>query len=195
MKEEIWTDIDTFKGNYQISNFFRVRSLDRVVKMGRFESAYRTIKGKILKPHIFPNGYVYYKLFLNQKQKNEMAHVLIAKYFIPNPENKPCVNHINGIKHDNRIENLEWATHSENLLHSFRVLKRKPSKAMLGRKNELSVSSKKINKLSICGSLIKTYPSISEAARDLGNENKKGNILTALKNNNRSSYGYKWEYC
>lgn len=193
--EEIWEDIETFSGSYQISNFFRVRSLDRIVKTGRYDSAYRTIKGKILKEHLFPNGYSYVKLYKNQKQKNEMMHVLIAKHFIENPHNKLCVNHKNGIKNDNRIENLEWVTHSENNRHAIDVLGKKNGKPYLGKYNELHHGSKKIKKISLDGIVLKIYPSISEAARELGSVSKKTNISEVLLGKNKTSNGFKWEYC
>ena len=65
------------------------------------------------------NGYMKTQIWINGIPKNVTQHRLLAQLFIPNPENKSQVNHINGIKHDNRIENLEWVTQPENTLHSF----------------------------------------------------------------------------
>lgn len=79
--------------------------------------------GRVLKPRIpkttYAAGYVYYALVQRPRRVERTAHRLVAEAFIPNPENKPTVNHKNGIKSDNRVENLEWATISENVKHSF----------------------------------------------------------------------------
>lgn len=76
---------------------------------------------KHLKPRITKLGYARVALYNNNKPKDFSVHRLVAQAFIPNPENKPCINHINGIKTDNRVENLEWCTYSENTLHGYRT--------------------------------------------------------------------------
>jgi hypothetical protein len=83
--------------------------------------------GKKLKPSI-RNGYFGVNLYINKKRISKSIHRIVAETFIPNPDNKPQVNHINGIKTDNRIQNLEWVTPSENITHSFRNGLQKPSK-------------------------------------------------------------------
>lgn len=72
-------------------------------------------------------GYLFVSLRKDGKTYIKKVHRLVAQEFIPNPENKPQINHKNGIKTDNFIENLEWVTNSENILHAYRVLGRKPS--------------------------------------------------------------------
>jgi len=99
--KEIFKIIEEFP-EYEVSNLGNIRS-------------YRIYKnGKLLK-HRISNGYN--RVMLNKK--NKMVHRLLAQAFIPNPENKPCINHINGIRNDNRVENLEWVTISENNKHAY----------------------------------------------------------------------------
>lgn len=76
---------------------------------------------KILKPQLNSKGYYRINICVDSKISKPLLHRLVAKAFIPNPENKPQVNHINGDKTDNRVENLEWVTNSENLLHGRRL--------------------------------------------------------------------------
>ena len=100
---ENWKDIKGYEGLYQISNEGRVRSL-----IG---------KEKILKP-LNTIGYFFVRLSKDKIIKNYYIHRLIATHFLDNPDNKPQVNHINGIKTDNRLSNLEWNTRSENMKHA-----------------------------------------------------------------------------
>jgi len=79
------------------------------------------------------NGYIVYNLGWGDDKVTEYGHRIVAKNFVPNPENKPCVNHINGDKQDNRAVNLEWAAYSENHKHAFNFLNRKtPAGRYLG---------------------------------------------------------------
>ncbi|KDE37385.1 hypothetical protein AW40_06920 [Kosakonia radicincitans UMEnt01/12] len=105
---EVWSDIDGYSGAYQISNRGRARSIKGD---GTF---------KVLKPNLLRRGYFSFRLYRDKKQKAFTVHRLVALHFIPNPEGKEQVNHINGIKADNRAENLEWVTKSENQKHAFR---------------------------------------------------------------------------
>jgi len=116
---EIWKDIKGYEGKYQVSNLGKVTSLSRKKWQG---DAFYVSKTIILKPG-FSGGYYTVRLFKKLKQYNNshLIHRLVALHFIPNPNNKRCVNHKNGIKNDNRVENLEWVTHKENTKHAVKM--------------------------------------------------------------------------
>ena len=100
--EEIWKDIEGYENKYQVSNLGRVKSLNYN----------HTKKEQILKCCKTGAGYT----LVNLCGKMFLVHRLVAKTFIPNPENKPCVDHINTIRDDNRVNNLRWVTHKENMV-------------------------------------------------------------------------------
>lgn len=117
---ELWKDVIGYEGLYQISNAGRVKSLDRVIvySTGKKVSA----KGKILVTRIRKDdGYVVACLCKNQKEETAYLHRLVAIAFLENPEEKPEVNHKKGIKTNNSVEDLEWATTSENNKHAHRI--------------------------------------------------------------------------
>jgi len=107
---EIWKDIKGYEGIYEVSNLGRVRSIPRNGTIN---------KTKILSPALIHG---YYSLCLrNKNKKMHRVSRLVAQAFIPNPENKPEVNHIDGNKKNNVVCNLEWNTASENMLHAFKT--------------------------------------------------------------------------
>lgn len=133
--KEIWKDINGYNGMYQVSNLGRVKSLDRKRYCGHKNSEPQLIKGRILKQRYDRAGYIRVKLSKNSTSKLVTLHRLLAVNFIDNPYNKPNVNHIDGDKSNNSLDNLEWCTQKENVQHSFKT---GLSKARKGEKNNLS---------------------------------------------------------
>ncbi len=179
--QEIWKDIPSFEGFYQVSNLGRIKGLERLIT-SRWGTKFIK-KEALLIPSI--DRYGYYKLSLrkNKSIHHFTVHRLVAITFIQNNSEKLTVNHINGIKTDNRVENLEWNTMSENIIHSFRVLGKKPN----------ITTSKEINQLDANGGFIKKYESIVIAAKELGLNNIA--ISHCLNGRSKSSGGFKWEFC
>ena len=143
--EEIWRDVPEYVGLYQVSNRGRIKRLESQIidSLGRR----RTIPEKLRVP-VCVHVYLYCAMYKENVEKREAVHRLVATAFIKNPEGKPCVNHINGVKSDNRVENHEWCTHSENNLHAFstglsRPYERKGSKnPMFGKHHNESAKRK-----------------------------------------------------
>jgi len=102
VKEEEWRDIRNYEGIYKISNLGRRKNKKGKIQRARIKKNYNTAR-----------------LCKNKMYTECSVHRLVAIAFIPNPENKPCVNHKNGIKSDNRVNNLEWCTISENSIHAI----------------------------------------------------------------------------
>lgn len=114
---ELYRPIKGYEGLYEVSNHGNVRSLSRMTK-GRWGSM-KTSPGRQLKLNKHQLGYLRVDLSKDGKSKHNLAHRLVAEAFIPNPDNKKAVNHIDGDKENNRVENLEWCTYKENTQHAL----------------------------------------------------------------------------
>ena len=105
--KEIWKDIPNYEGRYQVSNHGRVYSLNQ--------------RKTLMKPSISNYGYHRIGLYKNNVRTFKFIHRLVAQTFIPNPNNLPEVNHLDGVKTNNKVNNLEWSTKSNNEKHAFRT--------------------------------------------------------------------------
>lgn len=173
---EEWVPIKGYNGNYFISTFGRVKSL---IQRNRH---------KILKQGLCAG---YLRVDLVTKTNHKLVHILVASAFIPNPENKPQVNHLFGIKTDNRAHQLEWSNHSEQQIHAHRVLGYKPNiSALLERVEASKTPIRQIDPAT--NSIVKIFHSQKDACIELGLH--KDSIYRVLKNKQQLAGGYKWQY-
>lgn len=172
--DEIWADIPHYEGHYQVSNLGRVKSL-----YYRNNNSFIPNREKILK-QLDANGYKRVRLFEKGIHNQFSVHRLVAQVFIPNPENKPCINHIDGNKENNKVDNLEWCTYSENEQHSRKVLGKEP------------INRKKVNQYDLKDNFLKQFKSLAEAGRSI---NKNYTLISSCCNGNiKTAYGYKWKF-
>ncbi|MDA8228745.1 MAG: NUMOD4 domain-containing protein [Desulfitobacterium hafniense] len=178
-----WEDIGNYEGLYKVNS------------KGEIFSEYTK---KILKPIKGSDGYLRVNLSKNGVVKITFIHRLVAEAFIPNPENKPIVNHINGFKDDPRMENLEWVTASGNIKHAYQTglsvisEKCKIAVSKIAAENGRKTTSKSVNQYTLQGDFIKNYPSVREAERETGTP--RCNIFSVCKGKRKQANGYMWSY-
>lgn len=150
--------------------------------------------GKVLKQYKENNGYLRVYIKQDGKRKKVSVHRLVAETYLANPENKPCVNHKDGNKENNCVENLEWCTHSENELHSHRKLGKQTSQENLQKMIDAHVKtvSAPVFQMDLHGRYVNTFRSMAEAARVTGIS--QGNISQCCNNKRNKAGGYKWSF-
>ena len=167
----MWKDIKDYDGIYQVSDDGQVR---------------RILKGGRTKPVKCKDG-LYYTVSLskNGKYTSFNVHRLVAEAFLERPVGTTEVNHKDGDKHNNNLENLEWVTQKENLIHAMQQLNHFP----------WGKPPKKVRCLDKdTGELVAEFNSISDAARSLGNTGNRSGITLVCQGYQKSAYGYRWEY-
>ena len=174
--KEIWKDIADYGGSYQVSNLGRVRNADGLVMKQR--------RGK--------DGYCRILLYKDGKYKGEYPHILVAKHFIEKPTGDNLeVNHIDGVKQNNSVSNLEWVTRRENHFHAVK-LGLKPPNPTLGKYGSEKPCSKPIYQYSLDGVFIRAWRSRADAAEYY---NTTPNSISRCMNGVRQSCkGYIWRH-
>jgi hypothetical protein len=151
---EEWRSIPEFSG-YDVSSLGRVRSINRLCG-----NRPGITKGKLLKPFVNKRGYLEVNLYKNSKSTAKIIHRLVAQAFIPNDNNKPQVNHIDGNKLNNKVSNLEWMSNSENQKHAY-SLGLQPSRAGESN-NKATITDKDVTRLKLLYNSGKTTKEVSE---------------------------------
>ena len=186
-QKEVWKDVIGYEGLYQISNLGRIKSLKRTVKKSNGSTKF--VREKIIKKKT-NYGYENVALSKNGIVSTKKVHRIIAEVFIPNPENKKTINHKNGIRNDNRIENIEWSTYSENNFHAYRVLHKKPPHR--GRDGYQSTRGIPVLQLTKNGEFVKEYGSANLASELLGLNHS--NISSVCRGERKYCGGFIWKY-
>lgn len=178
LPSEEWRDIVGYEGSYLISNYGRVKSLPKKATVRIKSCSTRTTKEKIIKQLVI-KGYCKIGLTKNKKQKSFFVHRLVTTAFLDNPENKLQVNHIDCVKYNNHLSNLEWATQMENHLHAVSMGKCQAKKIKIPKYflRHNPHTSKKMYKYRLDGTLVAWYNSFGEAARQ---NNVKSNMLSRI---------------
>lgn len=187
MENEIWKDVKGYEGLYQVSNLGRVKSLGKKVE---WMNVYRNTPKKILKFGDDGKGYVTVSLNKDGVFKRKYIHQIICDNYLPNPENKPFVNHKNGIRIDNRLENLEWCTQHENILHAWETGLSRPS--MLGKFGKNHNKSKKIHQYLKSGELVCVFYGAYEASRKTGI--RPSGIYASCCGKTKTAGGFTWKW-
>lgn len=175
MAVEIWKDIDDYEGIYQVSNFGRLKRLERNVVVNSSKAYIRHLKEMILSPTKDKDGYLIANL---GKEKRRLGRV-VAQAFIPNPNNYEQVNHINGIKEDNSANNLEWCTNIYNQEHAYRI--------GLKKTRLFAKIDKQSNKI------VRIFKSLNDVILHTQNSDP-STIIKVCKGKRNEHCGYKWIY-
>ena len=179
-----WKDIVGYENEYQINQFGEIRTLKDSPKLKKYD---------VLKPQISKrNGYVYQMLYKNGKEKLLRVHRLVAMAFLPNPNNLPQVNHKDGNKQNNSVDNLEWCEQSDNMKHAYKNGLQIPSE----NQRRAIINTNKLKQKKVCqikdGEVINTFSGISEASRQTKISISCISRCCNLKR--KSTNGYEWRF-
>ena len=185
---EIWRDIEGYEGLYQVSNEGRVKSLERDFVTGN-PSVVKHLE-ETIKKCIDIKGYYQTNLSKNGKIKHYLVHRLVAKAFIPNPNNYPCINHKDENTRNNKVENLEWCSYEYNVNYGTRNERDSQKKKGIIPKGTPPI---KVYQYTINGELVKIWDSVAECGRNGFN---KGAVAACCRGEHgyKTHKGYRWSY-
>jgi hypothetical protein len=179
--KEIWKDVPGYEGIYQVSNQGRIKSLDRSTCIFRKGTDHeRILHGQILVQMLDKSGYCRVWLYKNKKRKYVLVSRIVAKAFLPNPDNLPQVNHKSEVKTDNSVENLEWCDEKYNSNYGTAIKRR-------SEKNK-----KRIIQLSKDGTELCYWYSITDAANETGLSISA--ISHCLTGRRKTTGGFAWKF-
>lgn len=194
---EDWQDIENFEGLYKVSNYGRVKSLEKQLRCKIKNNNKRTQKAKIKKIRYDKDGYCKVTLFKDglRNGKSFFVHRLVAKAFIPNPENKPVVNHKDGKKNNNKKYNLEWNTVKENTIHAIKNGLMNPKMPIENfRKGKENLKARAVCMIDKNKNVVlKKFDTMKEASDFLKIKGTSG-IGQCCRKEIKTAYGYIWRY-
>lgn len=182
---EEWRPVKGYEGLYEVSNLGRVRSLDKYRKFFDFNGNEYSllVKGRVRKLQLATNGYYTVSLKIaGRGESRKLVHRLVAEAFIPNPNNLPCINHIDQNRTNNLPFNLEWCTYEYN--NNYKDTQDKHRRKV----------QKKIEQLTMDGQHVAFFDSARDAERKSGGKYEHSFIWSAISKPNRTAYGYQWRY-
>lgn len=182
--DETWLDIRGYEGCYQVSNYGKVRSLDRYVRA--VHDSVQIRRGQIIKPTLMPNGYLSVGLNKDMKRTIKYIHRLVAEAFIDNPNCYKEVNHKDEDKTNNSVENLEWCSHKYNI--NYGSAKSKIRKAHLDGKFGAIPVVQILN-----GEIVAIYDSASDAERATGISSSSIRKVCLGRPKFKTAGGYEWK--
>ena len=179
---EQWKPIPGYENVYEVSDMGRVRRLEAKDTNGR------TCRAQIIKPIVQHSNYCHVGLWRGQKCEQRRVHRLVAQAFIPNPENKPTVNHLNEDKQDNRACNLEWATVQENTVYGSCIERRTANRRADAPNRRMAVIGTDKDGIE------HRFDSITNALVAVGASKRDGGISKCCKGKRKTAFGYTWRY-
>ena len=192
LPNERWKDIDNYNGLYQISDYGRVKSLEKINKTNG-----RVFPEKILKQQSDKDGYLFCRLYREGECKTVRIHQLVGRYFVPNPNNEPIFDHIIEVEPgccNNHYTNLRPISYRDNILKAYRTGRKVRKNQYLNKKGKDNPFSKQVFQCDISGNIIKMWDSTMDIERTLGYSHSRISAHCLDKTKTKEYKGFIWKY-